>query len=215
MEHRYDFRWSTFLSGRTCSIRSKDGRIVEHRGVIATVVTNEEGLAETDKIYPLYAIDTTDAKYEIRETKAPAGFVKDSEAHKIEIAVETDDNVSVTEYTKDGVEWLTQEQYDALADNTGYKSYTYTTEVLKKYTVKVDNQETATYNFTNKGTDAEIVWEEASKPVEKPFDIINTKGVELPSTGGIGTTIFYIIGAILVLGAGVLLVTRRRMSSVN
>ncbi|MEE1110286.1 MAG: LPXTG cell wall anchor domain-containing protein, partial [Lachnospiraceae bacterium] len=40
----------------------------------------------------------------------------------------------------------------------------------------------------------------------------NQKGTELPSTGGIGTTIFYVIGAILVLGAGILLVTRRRMS---
>ena len=43
--------------------------------------------------------------------------------------------------------------------------------------------------------------------------IVNEKGTELPSTGGIGTTIFYIIGAILVIGAGVLLVTRRRMSA--
>ena len=40
----------------------------------------------------------------------------------------------------------------------------------------------------------------------------NQKGAELPSTGGIGTTIFYIIGAILVIGAGVVLVTRRRMN---
>lgn len=43
--------------------------------------------------------------------------------------------------------------------------------------------------------------------------IENQKGTELPSTGGIGTTIFYVLGAILVLGAGVLLVTRRRMSN--
>ena len=43
--------------------------------------------------------------------------------------------------------------------------------------------------------------------------IVNEKGVELPSTGGIGTTIFYIIGAILVIGAGVVLVTRRRMNA--
>ena len=43
--------------------------------------------------------------------------------------------------------------------------------------------------------------------------IINKEGSELPSTGGIGTTIFYIIGAILVLGAGVLLITRRRMQA--
>ncbi|MCI8417626.1 MAG: isopeptide-forming domain-containing fimbrial protein [Lachnospiraceae bacterium] len=42
--------------------------------------------------------------------------------------------------------------------------------------------------------------------------IVNLKGIVLPSTGGIGTTIFYIIGGILVVGAGVLLVTRKRMS---
>ena len=41
--------------------------------------------------------------------------------------------------------------------------------------------------------------------------ISNEHGVELPSTGGIGTTLFYIVGAVLVIGAGVLLVTRRRM----
>ncbi len=44
-------------------------------------------------------------------------------------------------------------------------------------------------------------------------DVENNKGSVLPSTGGIGTTIFYIIGAILVLGAGILLVTRRRMNA--
>lgn len=38
--------------------------------------------------------------------------------------------------------------------------------------------------------------------------IINNSGTELPSTGGIGTTIFYVIGGILVIGAGVLLVPR-------
>ena len=43
-------------------------------------------------------------------------------------------------------------------------------------------------------------------------EVVNEAGAELPSTGGIGTTIFYIIGAILVVGAGVVLVTRRRMN---
>ena len=43
-------------------------------------------------------------------------------------------------------------------------------------------------------------------------NIQNLSGTELPSTGGIGTTIFYIIGAILVVGAGIVLVTRRRMN---
>ena len=41
----------------------------------------------------------------------------------------------------------------------------------------------------------------------------NKSGSTLPSTGGIGTTIFYVVGVILMLGAGVLLVTKKRMSS--
>ena len=45
------------------------------------------------------------------------------------------------------------------------------------------------------------------------FNVQNRAGTELPSTGGIGTTIFYIVGAILVIGAGVILVTRRRMDA--
>lgn len=44
-------------------------------------------------------------------------------------------------------------------------------------------------------------------------DVENNQGTTLPSTGGMGTTIFYIIGAVLVLGAGILLVTRRRMNA--
>ena len=39
----------------------------------------------------------------------------------------------------------------------------------------------------------------------------NNSGAALPETGGIGTTIFYVVGAILVIGAGVILISRRRM----
>ncbi len=42
--------------------------------------------------------------------------------------------------------------------------------------------------------------------------VINQTGAELPATGGIGTTIFYVVGSILLVGAGVLLVVRKRMS---
>ena len=48
--------------------------------------------------------------------------------------------------------------------------------------------------------------------VEK-VEIENKSGTELPSTGGIGTTIFYVLGSILVIGAVVLLIVKKRMSS--
>ena len=44
-------------------------------------------------------------------------------------------------------------------------------------------------------------------------DVVNNSGTQLPSTGGIGTTIFYVLGSILVIGAAVLLVTKKRMST--
>lgn len=41
----------------------------------------------------------------------------------------------------------------------------------------------------------------------------NKAGTELPSTGGMGTTIFYIAGGVLVVAAAVLLITKKRMSN--
>lgn len=43
--------------------------------------------------------------------------------------------------------------------------------------------------------------------------IVNKKGTLLPSTGGIGTTIFYAVGGVLVVGAGVLLIVKKRLGS--
>ena len=42
--------------------------------------------------------------------------------------------------------------------------------------------------------------------------VINHSGVQLPETGGIGTTIFYVVGGVLVVVAVIFLVTRRRMN---
>ena len=51
-----------------------------------------------------------------------------------------------------------------------------------------------------------------ARKVEK-VEIENKSGIELPSTGGIGTTIFYVLGSILVIGAVVLLIAKKRKSA--
>ena len=43
-------------------------------------------------------------------------------------------------------------------------------------------------------------------------EIPNESGAQLPSTGGIGTTIFYVLGGLLAVGAGIVLVARRKAS---
>ena len=46
-----------------------------------------------------------------------------------------------------------------------------------------------------------------------PTEIENVKGTTLPTTGGIGTKLFYIIGGLLVSGSLVLLITKKRMGA--
>lgn len=44
-------------------------------------------------------------------------------------------------------------------------------------------------------------------------EVENNKGATLPETGGMGTTLFYVVGAALVVGAGIVLVSKKRMST--
>lgn len=87
----------------------------------------------------------------------------------------------------------------------------------------------ATGNIVIKGVDldnytlVEIAAPEGYNMLKDPVKVIvnannalvvevpNNTGAELPSTGGIGTTIFYVVGGILVVGAAVVLTTRKRM----
>ena len=80
----------------------------------------------------------------------------------------------------------------------------------------------AGYNPLDEEIEVTITWNEETKEFEYTgaadvngvarVTIVNQAGTELPSTGGTGTTIFYIVGGILVLAAVVLLVSRKRMS---
>lgn len=68
-----------------------------------------------------------------------------------------------------------------------------------------DNTITMKYQF---GSGEEI----ASTDGYADVDIANGKGNTLPSTGGMGTTMFYLIGGLMAVTAVVLLVTKKRMS---
>ena len=45
------------------------------------------------------------------------------------------------------------------------------------------------------------------------IEVENKTGSLLPETGGIGTTIFYIVGIVMMLGAGIILISKKRMAS--
>ena len=144
--------------------------------------------------------------YYLKEISAPDGFVKDSTVHTVVIAAETE-KVNVTEWWN-GSEWVSKKPTSGTA-----KEVTYETEILKSYSVTIDGKETAKYTFTNnkEPNSTEIQWEEAEL-IEHPFPFDNTEGTELPSTGGMGTTMFYVVGSVLVIGAAVLLISKRRMA---
>lgn len=60
-------------------------------------------------------------------------------------------------------------------------------------------------------TEGEIVACEVNLSVTKQVE--NNTGVELPSTGGMGTTIFYTVGGLLMAAAVVLLITKKKLSN--
>lgn len=51
-----------------------------------------------------------------------------------------------------------------------------------------------------------------TNPVDE-VGVENKTGTVLPSTGGVGTTMIYLVGALLVLGSGVVLATKRRVKN--
>jgi len=161
----------------------------------------ENGLVVNEN-YPNGAVFTTTSdgiitftgldagNYWLKELDAPDGYMKDTAVHPVVISA-------------------TYEEKNITEDVDGM-SVTYQTSVLKDYTVTIDGHATK-YEFNNEGTTIE---DPVIKDITTDEDRIkNFKGQELPSTGGIGTTLFYIIGSLLVLGAGILLVTRRRMNA--
>ncbi|MBQ9686397.1 MAG: SpaH/EbpB family LPXTG-anchored major pilin [Oscillospiraceae bacterium] len=78
-----------------------------------------------------------------------------------------------------------------------------------KLTSKISFQPTKTTTETTTGEEEEAVTTTSVSYLTE--EVANNAGTQLPSTGGIGTTIFYVIGGLMVVGAGVVLVTKKRV----
>lgn len=81
--------------------------------------------------------------------------------------------------------------------------------VTAEHDVLSDNP--ALTSLSGNATTGELTFASSTDEGSLSADVINNAGSTLPETGGMGTTVFYVIGGILVLGAAVLLITRKRM----
>ena len=75
-----------------------------------------------------------------------------------------------------------------------------------------DNEETQTLDALKIKVDGEEANGNVTTGIVETT-VENNSGATLPETGGMGTTLFYILGGVLVLAAVVLLVTKRRMNA--
>ena len=116
---------------------------------------------------------------------------------------DTDRKVEWVEDMKDATVVTTNKQGEAtfrgLADGTYYL---------------VETEAPAGYNPLTKSVEVTVAGSSTdSAKLSVTAKVENKTGTTLPSTGGMGTTIFYVLGSALVLGAVVLLVTKKRMST--
>lgn len=157
-----------------------------------TVVKGENGAADTEK--PLSGAVFTLSKNSDGTNPIALIKVKDN-VYRVAKTGET----GITEITTDETGTFTIEGLDSdtyyLIEKTAPAGYNTLKEPVT-ITISSDGKVNVTTENPN-GVDT--------------VKVLNQSGTELPSTGGIGTTIFYVLGGVLMAGAFVLLVVRKRM----
>lgn len=130
-------------------------------------------------------------------SKKPIAVVKSDDGTSFTFKGLDDGKYILTETkTPDEYNSIDPIEFTVNADHTITWDGTDRTGVLTSLT---GNQEDGKITFAPKEDKSELV-----------TNVVNKKGSTLPSTGGIGTTIFYVVGGILMVGAAVLLITKRR-----
>lgn len=110
---------------------------------------------------------------------------------------------------KDGVEYITtvrgQLKIKGFDANTNY--YLEETKAPDGYNKLAERVKIAVKEANLEASVSNDTWQSGG------VHIVNKTGSLIPSTGGMGTTIFYIIGGVLVAAAGIFFVIRRRVSA--
>ena len=115
--------------------------------------------------------------------------------------------------TLTGTETVAPDGYNKLTDTFEMPAQVLEKEVITTSGTRYYDEDGNLVSEESETTTEKTVEKNLSDLDETAITVVNNASTELPSTGGIGTTIFYVVGAILVIGAGVVLVTRRRMDT--
>lgn len=158
--------------------------------------TAPEGKTEIDTTkYPTYAgyyaVGTTEAGNNITQFEFKG--IDDGNYVLVETTVPNGFNPIAP------IEFTVTAEHDITSDNPALKNLTATSP----FTANLNDGKVEKADKSEK----DVVSGEIYTEVE------NNQGATLPETGGIGTTIFYVLGTILVLGAAILLITKKRMSA--
>ena len=173
----------------------------------AYVSYGDEG---SDNHTPPSEADVYEAKFSVikhdgkGEALAGAGFVIKNSANKYYTLVEDATAGTSTIVWVDSIEDADVHTSDAQGNVPAFTGLANGTYTLIEKVVPTGYNGAADSTFTI----AEHTYTEAN--LEQEATVVNNQGTELPSTGGIGTTIFYILGGLLVVGAAVILVARRK-----
>lgn len=165
----------------------------------------EEGETPKDKVIVFTYKLVVNKVNENNEALAGAGFTlykKLSDGTYVQIGNEVT-GTDLTTFTWTGiddgeyklVETTTPAGYNTMADLTFTVTATHDDETLSLTSLSGDT-------FTGEVTTGTLT-----------SDIVNKEGSTLPSTGGMGTTILYVGGAALMVGAAILLVSKKRMQA--